>query len=462
MNEKKQEWKKVSITADYSLNQENLNFRKLGLYVCTYVELERILNDVKQMKRLTPIGFRYDPGWGFGNDDKPNSPREIDAPQISGTKGDIVINYQGMDRLTDALQTAGVDIMYVHAYNPLPLQENCSVKGKMNENLQMRSNWNTMPADLDAWYEVNRRYAFHWRGRVKYYEIWNEPDLQPVFFTGSMEDYFKIYQYGALGVKAGDPDALVGGPAISFDVTWVRPFLDYIEENNLPLDFISYHAYGEPEKNLKELKKILSDYEQYRDIDVLLTEYNSYVPAAPDFTEGGAIERIEAAPRILHDFTWFAAQHDLKMVYWAQLNDPEVYGEGVDRCGLLDLQGNLKPSFGALEFLSHFSAVGSKLITNDVNVEGVLGKEDGKYHLLVWNLSEKNKGINIALDGLPDRPHLLYMYKLDSENPVSKVGRKPFKMQEIMGSEIRMSEELSAYGTIHIILMDKEKERNEA
>lgn len=460
MNEKKQKRNILSVTVDYSLDKENLNFKKLGLYVCTYVDLERILADVKQIKRLDPVGFRYDPGWGFGNDDKFNSPREIDSPQISGEKNNLIINYQGMDRLTDAIQTAGVDIMYVHAYNPIPLQENSNRKEKMNENLQMRSNWNTMPGDMDAWYEVNRRYASHWKGRVKYYEIWNEPDLQPVFFTGSMEDYFRIYRYGALGVKAGDADALVGGPAISFDLTWVKPFLDYIEKYDLPLDFFSYHVYGEPGKNFKEIKEILNGYERFRNLDIFLTEYNSYVPATSDFTINGAIERIEAAPRILHDFTCLAAENDIKSVYWAQFNDPEVYGEGVDRCGLLDLLGNPKPSFGALELLAHFPRNGSKLETDDKDVEGIFGKKENQYHLLIWNLSKESKSLKIELYGMPAVKYLMCMYILDSENPV--MGREPLKTQKIKGGNCRIFEELPVYGTIYISLEYREVEKDEA
>ncbi|WP_159438269.1 GH39 family glycosyl hydrolase [Massiliimalia massiliensis] len=450
----------LAVTVDFSENQESLNFRKLGLYVCTYVDLERILNDIKQIKRLNPRAFRYDPGWGFGNDNQFNSPREIDSPQISGTKDDIKINFSGMDQLTSTLQEEMVDIMYVHAYNPLPLQEKQKSGGNMNENLQMRSNWNTMPEDMEAWCELNRQYAAHWREKgwkVKYYEIWNEPDLQPVFFTGSIDDYLKIYHYGALGVKKGDPDALVGGPAISFDLNWIKPFLDYIEQNELPLDFFSYHAYGEPDKNLRELKEILNGYDRFRNIEILLTEYNSYVPATPDFTENGTIEHLQAAPRILHDFTYFAAQKDIKTVYWAQFNDPEVFGKGVDRCGMLDLKGNPKPSFGAFELLAKFPEKGSRLFTDNESVEGIFGEEDGQYGVLVWNMSAENRKLSLEFKNCSKKEYILHLYKLDENNLVSKKPIKPFDTFVITGSSISIKEDLQPYGVIEVILSEREK-----
>ena len=206
------------ILADFSKHADYpLVNSKFAVYICTYVDADRTIRDMPLLKGLKPYSLRYDPGCGFGNDDKLNSPRELNAPQIEMEGGKIKVNFQDYDRMVSQLQDSHVKMMYVNAYNPVCLQdENTELEGNLE--LGMRSRWNTVPKDLRAWKEINRTYAEHFR-RVdrngKYYEIWNEPDLNPIFFTGTMQEYFEIYRCGALGVQEGDPEARIGGPVIS-------------------------------------------------------------------------------------------------------------------------------------------------------------------------------------------------------------------------------------------------------
>ena len=82
-------------------------------------------------------------------------------------------------------------------------------------------------------------------GEVKtwYFEVWNEPDLHDGFFTGTREDYFKLYAVTAEAIKSVSPDYRVGGPATAMG-QWDESFISYCHSNNVPLDFISTHAYG--------------------------------------------------------------------------------------------------------------------------------------------------------------------------------------------------------------------------
>lgn len=393
---------------------------KFGVYVCTYVAADRILKDMELMKELKPGGFRYDLGWGFGNDNSPNSPRELNAPQISGGMEKLHIDFTDMDRLTDKLCGQGVDIMYVHAYNPLPLQKPASEEDRdLNGVLRRHSRWNTKPADMAAWEQINYEYAHHWRERgrrVKYYEIWNEPDLQPVFFDGTMEDFFEIYKYGVRGIKRADPDALVGGPAISFDQAWIVPFLAYVKEQGLPLDFFSYHTYGNPAETVSEIRSVLQSVPDFADIDILLTEYNSFVPATEDFTVNGKIERYCAASRLLHDFHFFLEQDDIKTVYWAQLDDPEVFGEGVDRCGLISLGGHKKAAFHAYGIYADMPEERSALTISSPEIEGFAAADHRRACIALWNMSDSGQTVEVQARGLLFAHCRLSVYRIDSKH----------------------------------------------
>jgi xylan 1,4-beta-xylosidase len=60
----------------------------------------------------------------------------------------------------------------------------------------------TPPSNYDQWGDLIKNLVIHFTERygkeeVKswYFEVWNEPNLTPWFFTGTQEDYFKLYQY---------------------------------------------------------------------------------------------------------------------------------------------------------------------------------------------------------------------------------------------------------------------------
>ena len=109
------------------------------------------------------------------------------------------------------------------------------------------------PEDLEAWKEYITAFLsflLHRYGaeeiRTWFFEVWNEPDLPVAFWNGTRDEYFQLYEATAQAIKAFDPRLRVGGPATS-NSKWVRSFLKYCRERNVPVDFISTHQYaGDP------------------------------------------------------------------------------------------------------------------------------------------------------------------------------------------------------------------------
>ena len=89
-----------------------------------------------------------------------------------------------------------------------------------------------------------------------YFEVWNEPDI--VYWHGTPEEYFKLYDYAVAGVRDALPNAMVGGPASTGPGAPKRPtssndFLKHCLQRQergdgkpIPLDFISFHPKGRP------------------------------------------------------------------------------------------------------------------------------------------------------------------------------------------------------------------------
>jgi xylan 1,4-beta-xylosidase len=106
----------------------------------------------------------------------------------------------------------------------------------------------TPPVDYDAWATLIRKLVGHWVGRYGiaevsewFFEVWNEPNL-PAFWTGTQDDYFKLYSHTAQAIKTIDASLRVGGPATAM-TAWIDELLDYGEKSRLPVDFISTHIY---------------------------------------------------------------------------------------------------------------------------------------------------------------------------------------------------------------------------
>jgi xylan 1,4-beta-xylosidase len=115
--------------------------------------------------------------------------------------------------------------------------------------------WSWPPTDYAKWGELIHQLVLHavaryGRASVEqwYFEVWNEPDIG--YWHGTPEEYDKLYDAAAAGVKRALPTALVGGPAITGpgsqrSTGFLRQFLQHCLDGNVPLDFITFHAKGQ-------------------------------------------------------------------------------------------------------------------------------------------------------------------------------------------------------------------------
>lgn len=150
------------------------------------------------------------------------------------------------------------------------------------------------PSDYKKWARIcehiirhyNEGWAggFHWD--IRYWEIWNEPDLDrdneawkinPRTWGGSTEEFFKFYSTVALHLKKQFPELKIGGPAIAHSEKWAADFLKYMSGHKVPLDFFSWHIYdtrpGSFVSKAGRIRKLL-DENGYGVVESILDEWN--------------------------------------------------------------------------------------------------------------------------------------------------------------------------------------------
>ncbi len=180
-------------------------------------------------------GFRYIRFHGLFTDDM--------GIYKEDNKGNPEYNYMYVDALFDYLLSIGIKPFVELGFMP-----NALASGK--ETIFWWRGNVTPPKDYDKWGALVKNITEHFTQRYGadevrtwYFEVWNEPNLNPGFFTGTQEDYFKIYKYSVEAVKSVNPEYRVGGPATA-GAAWETEMIDFCTKNNVPIDFVSTHSYG--------------------------------------------------------------------------------------------------------------------------------------------------------------------------------------------------------------------------
>ena len=151
------------------------------------------------------------------------------------------------------------------------------------------------PKDYKKWAKIcehiirhyNEGWADGFHYDIKYWEIWNEPDLgfkdgrwkknMSPTWNGSDADFFRFYEIVANYLNKHFPDLESGGPALCENDEWADNFLKYMSEHKVELDLFSYHLYtSTPQRHMEKnahIKSLLDKY-GYSDTDMILDEWN--------------------------------------------------------------------------------------------------------------------------------------------------------------------------------------------
>ena len=148
-----------------------------------------------------------------------------------------------------------------------------------------------VPQDFQKWAVVcehiirhyNEGWANGFKMGIDYWEIWNEPDLghnqygSPTW-QGTKEQFFELYRVTALHLKKHFPKLKIGGPALAFDMNWMKDFLTAMtaDKKRVPMDFFSWHYYGTSPNihaSAAKFRKVLDEF-GYKKTESILDEWN--------------------------------------------------------------------------------------------------------------------------------------------------------------------------------------------
>ncbi len=164
--------------------------------------------------------------------------------------------------------------------------------------------WTHPPKDYNKWRDLIYNWVKHSVERYGkdevvswYWEVWNEPNIG--YWSGSFDEYCKMYDYAADGLKKALPEAKIGGPETTDPshkgaADYLRRFLEHCVrgknyatgKTGSPIDYIAFHAKGGPRvvdgrvrmnigrqlNNIDKGFEVIAEFPELKDVPVVIGE----------------------------------------------------------------------------------------------------------------------------------------------------------------------------------------------
>ncbi len=363
--------------------------------------------DLHEVKKITD--FRYVRFHAIFHDE--NGVYSEDA------QGNPIYNWSYVDQIYDGLLAEGVSPYVEIGFMPKALAAHADYQAFWYKPIP------SPPSDYAKWDALITAFAHHLIERYGldevanwYFEVWNEPNLD--FWTGAPKQstYFDLYDHTARALKAVSPRIRVGGPATA-QAAWVGDMITHAVQNNVPLDFVSTHVYGNDSAKdvfhddrpiaphqmvCLAVKKVRKEIEQSSrpDLPLIWSEFNaSYMNEQP------ITDSIYMGPWMAQTISQCDGMVNM-MSYWTF---SDVFEEqGVIKSpfyggyGLMAENEIPKPAFDVFELLHMLGTERLPAAADDVLVTR---RKDGTLVIAAWNLVEPStngpeRSVSLDLQGV--------------------------------------------------------------
>jgi xylan 1,4-beta-xylosidase len=335
--------------------------------------------------------------------------------------------------------------------------------------------WTYPPKDYKKWADLVYEWVKHSVARYGkteveswYWELWNEPNIG--YWSGTVEEYCKLYDYTADAAKRALPTIKMGGPETT-GPSWVKAgdylktFLNHcLSGTNYvtgkvgsPLDFISFHAKGSPKivnghvqmnmgtqlRDISEGFKIVTSFPKYNNLPIIIGESDPEGCAACGMKTNPQNAYRNGTMYSSYTAASFARKYALADYFKANLlgavswsfefeNQPYFYGfrdlatNGIDKPVLnvfrmfgmmsgkrVEVKGNQNYNF---TMVRDSSVRGKK-----ADIDALASRDARSAAVMLWHYHDddimtENANIEVNLKGFTAKQVNFYHYRIDNEN----------------------------------------------
>ncbi|MHB1036679.1 MAG: GH39 family glycosyl hydrolase [Pirellulales bacterium] len=306
------------------------------------------------------------------------------------------------------------------------------------------------PADYEKWAAIcigiirhyNEGWADGFHHRIRYWEIWNEPENRPQMWSGSDQDYYRLYAVASKAIKARFPDLMVGGPAVGYSgdlvgedfkpTAFTAGFLAACKAQSAPLDFFSWHRYSDDPasfaRQARGVRKLLDQY-GFTKTESHLNEWN-YLPNndwSPMLAAGQGLPRER----------WYAEMGGPRGAAFVVttllgLEDSPVdaanfYAAEVQGFGLFSIHGVPKKTFYAMKAFKLLTDTPARVAAEGGQSSGMaiaagLNRDKTELRVLVSNYKSAGGSVKLTVKNVPwDSPTEWEMFIVDAQHDLERV-----------------------------------------
>ena len=277
------------------------------------------------------------------------------------------------------------------------------------------------PKDFAKWARICEHIIMHYNEGwangfhmdIEYWEIWNEPENNPVIeenpcWRGTKEEFFELYRVSSTYLKAKFPHLKIGGyascgfyaltntfiqaanssPQKEYFIEFFEDFLDFSRKNGCVIDFFSWHSYTSVDRNMIYARHIRERLDAYgfTECEVFLNEWN------PKYKNRG--KSCDAADVLAMMLAMQNTPTDMCMYYDA--------AERSQYCGIFDpVTHGIFKTYYAFFIFGQMYAMGEQCLSqvNGENLFVMAAKGAGKKAFAIVNDSENEKTVEVSVNG---------------------------------------------------------------
>ena len=249
------------------------------------------------------------------------------------------------------------------------------------------------PADLHDWSDFVFRMVSRYKGKIKHWEVWNEPDIG--FWKGTVQQYTDLLKTAYVAAKKADPSCkIVFGGTAGVNL----PFTEQVYQNGGKryFDVMAVHPYqwGDTFNDawfavqLRDLHRLMEKYGDGHK-EIWLTELGWSTG------DSGITEEIQArllAQALITSLTLPDA--NVTKAFWFCIKD-----WGGPGYGLLRDDGSRKPAFDGYKFVTS-ALEGAEYLAPlpDPQLRCHIFRKDGKLLLAAWSPGKETGGLTLPED----------------------------------------------------------------
>jgi xylan 1,4-beta-xylosidase len=468
---------------------------------------KKLLTELTQLSPATVYVRAHNLLTSKGNSSGPDLKWGFTDAYKEDKRGRPIYNWTVVDSIIDTYIERGMKPLMEIGFMPKDLSSKPEpYEHTWSKGGNLWTGWTYPPKDYNKWRELVYQWVKHSVERYGkdevttwLWEVWNEPDIP--YWSGTFEEYCKLYDYAADGLKKACPECIIGGPHTTSPRSdkayqYLTGFIEHClrgknyatGKSGTPLEYIGFHAKGNPEfieghirmnmgVQLKDIHRgfeAVNSFPELKNIPIIIGECDPEGCAAcsekrePKYGyRNGTMYPSYTAASFARIYE-LMDQHQVNLqgaVSWSfEFEDQEWFA------GFRDLATNgvNKPVLNVFRMLGMMSGKRVSVQTKngfsatDIIASGVTGKNDihalaskdqDAVSIMVWNYHDDDvvgpsSHVALSVNDLKGKKVLVHHYRIDDQFSNS------FEKWKAMGSPQQVSEakykELEAAGQLQL------------